>query len=79
MAADMLFRAKSCRDAVGDSEQLARVEILGGGAGLHWPDLDADFYVPGLLHGIYGTKKWMAEIGRSGGSVRSAAKKRRLG
>jgi len=44
------------------SEQLARVEILGGGAGLHWPDLDADFYVPGLLHGIYGTKKWMAEM-----------------
>ena len=58
------------------NEQLARVEILGGGTGLHWPDLDADFYVPGLLRGIYGTKKWMAEIGRSGGSVKSAAKKR---
>jgi len=58
------------------SEQLARVEILGGGTGLRWPDLDADFYVPGLLRGIYGNKKWMAEIGRSGGSVTSAAKKR---
>ena len=57
-------------------EQMARVEILGGGTGLHWPDLDVDFYVPGLLRGIYGTKRWMAEIGRSGGSVRSAAKKR---
>jgi hypothetical protein len=57
-------------------EQIGRVEILGGGTGLHWPDLDADFYVPGLLRGVYGTKKWMAEIGRSGGSVRSAAKKR---
>jgi hypothetical protein len=57
-------------------EQLGRVEILGGGTGLHWPDLDADFYVPGLLRGVYGNKKWMAEIGRSGGSVRSAAKKR---
>jgi hypothetical protein len=57
-------------------EQIGRVEILGGGTGLHWPDLDADFYVPGLLRGVYGNKKWMAEIGRSGGSVRSAAKKR---
>jgi uncharacterized protein DUF2442 len=57
-------------------EQLGRVEILGGGTGLVWPDLDADFYVPGLLRGVYGNKKWMAEIGRSGGSVRSAAKKR---
>ena len=57
-------------------EQIARVEILGNGTGLHWPALDVDFYVPGLLRGIYGTKKWMAEIGRSGGSVKSAAKKR---
>jgi len=57
-------------------DQLARVEILGGGTGLHWPDLDADLYVPGLLRGIYGTKKWMAEIGSRGGAVRSVAKKR---
>jgi len=57
-------------------EQIARVEILGSGTGLHWPDLDVDLYVPGLLRGVYGSKKWMAEIGRSGGSARSAAKKR---
>jgi len=57
-------------------EQIARVEILGSGTGLHWPDLDVDLYVPSLLRGVYGNKKWMAEIGRSGGSVRSAAKKR---
>jgi hypothetical protein len=57
-------------------EQIARIEILGNGTGLHWPDLDVDFYVPGLLRGVYGNEKWMAEIGRSGGSVKSAAKKR---
>ncbi len=57
-------------------EQIARVEILGSGTGLHWPDLNVDLYVPGLLQGVYGNKKWMAQIGRSGGSVRSAAKKR---
>ena len=57
-------------------DQIAQVEIVGGGTGLHWPSLDLDFYVPGLLRGIYGNKKWMAEIGRSGGSAKSAAKKR---
>ena len=57
-------------------EQIGRVEILGGGTGLHWPDLDVDMYVPGLLRGVYGNKKWMAQIGRRGGSVKSAAKKR---
>jgi hypothetical protein len=57
-------------------EQIAQVEILGNGTGLHWPDLDVDHYVPGLLRRVYGNKQWMAEIGRSGGSARSAAKKR---
>jgi hypothetical protein len=57
-------------------EQIARVEILGNGTGLHWPALNLDHYVPNLLRRIYGTKSWMAKIGRSGGSVKSAAKKR---
>jgi hypothetical protein len=57
-------------------EQVAQVEILGKGTGLHWPELNVDHYVPGLLKHIYGTKRWMAEIGRSGGSARSAAKRK---
>jgi hypothetical protein len=57
-------------------EQIAQMEILGNGTGLHWPALNLDYYVPSLLRHIYGTRRWMAEIGRSGGSVRSAAKKR---
>lgn len=57
-------------------EQVGRVQILGKGTGLHWPALDVDLYVPSLLRGVYGNKKWMAEIGRNGGSVKSAAKKR---
>jgi Protein of unknown function (DUF2442) len=59
----------------GTKGQIARVEILGGGTGLHWPDLDADLYVPSLLRGVYGNKRWMAQIGRSGGLVTSTAKK----
>jgi hypothetical protein len=56
-------------------EQIEKVEILGNGTGLHWSALDLDYYVPSLLRRVYGTKKWMAEIGRSGGSAKSVAKK----
>lgn len=57
-------------------EQISRIEILGGGTGLHWPALDVDLYVPSLLRGIYGNKAWMAKIGSRGGLVSSPAKKR---
>ncbi len=46
-------------------EQLAEVEILGVGYGLHWESLDADVYVPSLLRGITGSKAWMAKRGRA--------------
>lgn len=54
--------------------QLAKVEILGRGTGIHWPLLDVDHYVPGLLNHIFGTSRWMAELGRRGGSATSASK-----
>jgi len=54
--------------------ELSRIQILGRGTGLHWPLLDVDHYVPGLLNHIFGTSRWMAELGRRGGSVSSAAK-----
>jgi hypothetical protein len=57
-------------------EQIRQVEILGKGTGLHWPALNLDYYVPSLLRRIYGNRKWMAEIGRSGGSAKSPAKKK---
>jgi hypothetical protein len=57
------------------SEQLARVEVAGGGTGLRWPDLNVDLYVPALLRGVYGNKQWMAKIGKRGGLARTNAKK----
>ena len=33
-------------------EQRARYEIGGGGIGLHWPDLDEDLSVAGLMAGV---------------------------
>ena len=54
---------------------LSKIEITPSGLGLHWPDIDADVYVPGLLAGTFGTKSWMASIlGEKGGRVRSSAK-----
>jgi hypothetical protein len=54
--------------------QLSNIEIVGHGTGLHWPLLDVDHYVLGLLGHRLGTKRWMNEIGRRGGSVKSATK-----
>ena len=54
--------------------QVAEIELEGAGSGLHWPSLDVDHYIPGLLAGVFGTKRWMSELGRKGGAVRSAAK-----
>jgi hypothetical protein len=56
--------------------QIGKVQILGNGTGLHWPALDLDHYIPNLLRDVYGTREWMAAIGRRGGGVRSAAKKK---
>jgi hypothetical protein len=52
-------------------EELAEIEILGRGYGLHWDALDVDLSVPGLLAGIFGTKAHMA---RRAGQATSPAK-----
>lgn len=54
---------------------LADIEISPSGLGLHWPKLDADLYIPALLQGVFGSKRWMAaQLGAVGGRVRSPAK-----
>src|ERR1700736_2158446 len=40
--------------------QLKEIEISPSGFGIHFPALDADLYVPGLLEGFLGSKAWMA-------------------
>lgn len=34
------------------AEQRSHFEILGDGEGIHWPDLDEDISVAGLLRGV---------------------------
>ncbi|MEY2340815.1 DUF2442 domain-containing protein [Acidithiobacillus sp. IBUN Pt1247-S3] len=56
-------------------EDLAAIEISPSGLGLHWPKLDADLYVPGLMAGQLGSRSWMAsQLGTIGGRARSPAK-----
>lgn len=60
------------RDA--DPKDIAAVELGPRGASLHWEKLDQDFSVGGLVHGIFGAKKWMEELNRERGRVKSKAK-----
>lgn len=56
------------------SEELEEVELLGEGFGLRWERLDVDFTVGGLLNGVFGTARWMAEkAGRTSSPAKSAA------
>lgn len=70
----------SPRDAQGlekaKPSQLDEIEISPSGFGIHFPKLDADLYLPGLLEGLLGSKRWMAAtLGRAGGQSRSKAKR----
>lgn len=54
---------------------LVEAEISPSGFGVHFPRIDADIYVPALLEGFLGSKRWMAaQNGRAGGRVASTAK-----
>jgi hypothetical protein len=70
----------SPRDAQGlegaTPSQLQKIEISASGFGIHFPRLDADLYLPALLQGFFGSRKWMASrLGQVGGTSRSVAKR----
>ena len=54
--------------------EIAEVEVIGAGLGLHWESLDLDYTVPGLVGGVFGTAKWMAaRAGRARSPAKAAA------
>ncbi len=56
-------------------DDLAAVEILGAGYGLHWDRLDVDLSIAGLLAGLFGTKAYMDRLRASrAGSAKSSRK-----
>ena len=44
--------------------------------GVDWPTLDIQVDLEALMMGIFGSKKWMASLGRAGGATRTEAKAR---
>src|SRR5208282_3746 len=75
-----LILSFSPRDAQGletaKPSQLEEIEVSPSGLGIHFPKRDADLYVPGILEGFLGSKKWMASrFGQDGGQSCSRAKR----
>lgn len=57
------------------ADDLSDIEVSSTGLGLHWPRLDADVYVPALLEGVLGSRRWVAQqLGAAGGISKSEAK-----
>ena len=55
--------------------QLAKIEITSSGLGIHFPKLDTDIYLPALLEGLLGTRRWIAaQMGKIGGRASTKAK-----
>jgi Protein of unknown function (DUF2442) len=64
--------------------QLNPIEISPSGLGLHFPKFDADLYLPALLEGVFGSRRWMATrlregAGRSRTAPRSTASRQNTG
>lgn len=64
---------------LGDSSDadLQQIEISPLGTGLHWPKLDVDLTVDGLLAGVFGSRHWMRELAANAakaGATKSPAK-----
>jgi hypothetical protein len=54
---------------------LRDIEISPSGLGLHFPRLETDLYIPALLEGFFGSRRWAAaQLGARGGKATSAAK-----
>jgi len=56
-------------------EQIKNHELLGRGTGIHFSELNVDLYVPALIEGVYGNRRWMAQLGKKGGAARTEAKR----
>lgn len=55
-------------------DQIADFSLFSEGRSVRWESLDIDFSIPGLVANIFGTREWMAELGRQGGLRISPAK-----
>ncbi len=47
-----------------EAGDLVEAVISPSGLGVHFPRLNADVYLPGLLEGLMGTRRWMSAMRR---------------
>jgi hypothetical protein len=70
--AELLQGMKDASDA-----DRGKVHLQAAGHGVHWPTLDLDFTVPGLIADIFGTRSYMAQqAGQARSNAKSAAARR---
>jgi hypothetical protein len=50
--------------------QRAHFRLIGSGQGVHWPDVDEDISVEGMLHGVPAHRPRSVAAPKRGGSVR---------
>jgi hypothetical protein len=55
-------------------DEVRNAYITKAGDAIHWDNLDAHYTIAGLAANIFGTREWMRELGRKGGSAVSAKK-----
>lgn len=55
-------------------KELSKIEVSPLGVGLHWPLLNVDLTVDGLLSGVFGSRHWMRGHASRAGGVSSPAK-----
>lgn len=73
---EIMFSPKNAQGLeLAKPSELTPIEISPSGFGIHFPKLDADLYVPALLEGFLGSRKWMAaRLGAQGGKATTNAK-----
>lgn len=73
---EVAFRPRSAQGLErAKPHQLDKIEVSPSGLGIHFPKLDADLYVPALLEGFFGSKRWIAaQHGKLGGRASTKAK-----
>lgn len=69
--------AQGLTDASDDD--LAQITLMGDGFALHWETLNEGFTIPGLMAGIFGTRKYMAQLAGRAKSPKKAAAARANG
>ncbi len=71
----MAFPVEDLEDIKGATdEDLSEVELYGSGTAIHFTKFGHGVYIPALVEGVYGSKKWMEQLqAKRAANVKAAA------